>query len=142
MRYSKHVIFLVLAMITMIACRHQSVVEPEIEIRVQQSKNDLTFDFFITERRWFRSGKTTMGIDNVTIMDEDGKVLWDIRSRDVRSEVSQIKYGSVPDEFEQILPVNVQAPHLKVGSKYTIYAFAGGFGQSTFIYGKGNIPGA
>jgi len=118
----------------MVSCRHTSVSEPEIEIKVQQSGNDVIFDFWITETRWFRSGKTPLGVDNVTVSDEDGKVLWDIRSRDVRSEVSRIKYASVPDEFEQITPVKEQAPNLKVGSKYTISAYAGAFGQSTFIY--------
>jgi hypothetical protein len=108
--------------------------EPSIEIGIGQVDGKVEFEFFVYEEKWWLwQTKKVAAIGALTI-GSNGRIVWEIQARQATAKVSDIKYGVVPEGFDQLNPREGSAPLLTVGHEYEVLVHARGSGRATFVY--------
>lgn len=109
--------------------------DPWIEIVVHQTDRDVTFEFFIHKRTWWSSRIERVPHEVTSLIVGDLTSLrWEVRSRDVGIGVKKIRYGVVPEGFDQLVPKKGTAPPLNGGAEYEVVAHSAGGGTVRFVY--------
>jgi hypothetical protein len=110
---------------------------PIIEIKIYQADGGVIFEFFVPDRWWTGKSSTVRvpyEVGAMMVANKEGQIIWDIGFKDASIGVNQVKYGLVPKEFKQRIPVNGNAPALQPTKEYRVIAYSGGGGEATFVY--------
>jgi hypothetical protein len=108
-----------------------------VKTAVEQDGGPARFTFFVCAHKWLLGGDRVGWRTPVARFEiwraED--LLWEVAARDQRHGAEEIKYGIVPEGFEQRTPKNNRAPpELKPDETYKAVAVSEGYGITTFIY--------
>ncbi|HTM11212.1 MAG TPA: hypothetical protein VL754_22735 [Verrucomicrobiae bacterium] len=107
-----------------------------VKTAVEQNVGPARFVFFVCTHKWLVAGGRAEWRTPVIRFEiwhaED--LLWEVAASDRHYGAEEIRYGVVPEGFEQRTPKHNQPPELKPDEAYRAVAVWNGYGITTFTY--------